>query len=412
MNAAKLARAQSAAPSAEQRWKRVTLVLLCCAGMITTLSQLIYIPSVVAIRGDLGASNFEISLTLAGYSLAMAAAQLMYGPLVDRLGPKRPMLFGLSLFAIASAAISLAPTIEVVVMSRIAQGLGISASAICGSVLIANMTQEQERDRYLAIFQMFHSIGAALGPAIGAVLGLWFSWRVPFLILTLWAAVTVAILAWRIRGEQLGPRFSYRVFVSTLLRPRLLLLAFAGACVSFVIQAFHTSLAFLFSDFLNITAAWTGFVFMAIPLGVLTGSNIALRQLHAARREQILLRGMAAVAVCTGLFALIVGVLDGMMLVVMLIGTLYLIGISLGLTFSMINATVIGWSSSFRGTALSAVSFARFLGAAGGPIAVGLTISFADVSITYSMIFLIAVVGAYACLCSVRWSNDQNTLPV
>src|SRR5690606_21029793 len=95
--------------------------MLCSAGMIATLSQLIFLPSITAIREELASTTLQVSLAIALYSLALAAAQLLYGPMTDRWKPKTILLTGLSVFAVSSFGIFLAANISMVILFRVTQ---------------------------------------------------------------------------------------------------------------------------------------------------------------------------------------------------------------------------------------------------------------------------------------------------
>ena len=66
---------------------------------------------------------------LSGYFIAMAVSQLIYGPLSDRYGRRRPLLVGLVGFALGGLLAASAESFEVLVLARVLQGLGAASIA-------------------------------------------------------------------------------------------------------------------------------------------------------------------------------------------------------------------------------------------------------------------------------------------
>jgi DHA1 family bicyclomycin/chloramphenicol resistance-like MFS transporter len=96
----------------------VVLALLTALGPLSTD---MYLPSLPAIRADLGATTAGTQLTLSAFLLGFAVGQFVYGPVSDRIGRRPVLLFGLALFTLASLACTVAPSIETLVSARFVQ---------------------------------------------------------------------------------------------------------------------------------------------------------------------------------------------------------------------------------------------------------------------------------------------------
>ncbi|MBM7570220.1 MFS transporter [Aquibacillus albus] len=395
----------------DEKRKRMNVHFLASGGMLATLSQLIFIPSIILIRDELHATNFEISLMVAGFTIAQALAQLVYGPIVDRYPAKNVLLIGLSISGLASLGIFFAHTVELIILLRLLQGLSVAAGSICGNALIADMYKGTKRDKALTVFQMYFSIGAASGPAIGAVMRLFLDWRYVFLFLAIWSIIVVLLLYKNLSfTESISVEsFSLRQAVKSVQHFGLISICLAGAGVAFAIQSFHINIGFLFTDYLSIHDDWTGFVFMAIPLGVFTGTNISRLLLSRFSREKILVLGLSAMMIASGLILLPLFFFPLSWMVMTIIVLLYVNGISLGLTFPMVAAIAIQWFAHIRGTALSVVFFTRSIGATLGPILTGMVISWQGVPAVYSLIFLIAICSLSLCYLGLT-INKRNEL--
>jgi len=120
-----------------------------------------------------GATPLLTGLALGGYGLTMALLQIPFGMMSDRFGRKPIIAAGLLLFVLGSAVAAMSDTVTGVVAGRLLQGSGAIAAAVMA--LIADLTDESERTKAMAVFGM--SIGASftlaliLGPLLDAYIG-------------------------------------------------------------------------------------------------------------------------------------------------------------------------------------------------------------------------------------------------
>ncbi|MGL4526477.1 MAG: MFS transporter, partial [Aestuariivirga sp.] len=93
--------------------------ILVAISAIGPLSLNIFIPSMPGLQDEFGIPYGKAQLTLTLYLIGMAACQLVYGPLSDRVG-RRPMLLGgMALFVGASLMAAIAPSIHVLIAARL-----------------------------------------------------------------------------------------------------------------------------------------------------------------------------------------------------------------------------------------------------------------------------------------------------
>jgi EmrB/QacA subfamily drug resistance transporter len=131
-----------------------------------------------------------------GYLLSLSALLILAGALADRFGRRRLFIIGLAGFGVASLACGLAPTMEVLILARLAQG-AFGALLVPTSLALINANFEgAERGRAFGIWASATSALTILGPPLGGFLIDTFGWRVAFLVnvplvaLGVWIAVT------------------------------------------------------------------------------------------------------------------------------------------------------------------------------------------------------------------------------
>jgi len=138
-----------------------------------------------------------------GFLLATVVGIAFAGEQADRYGPVRPLTIGMVLFGIGLTVAGLAPSMYVLVLGRIIQGLGGGALPAVVYVVIGRGYSESLRPRMLAMLASAWVIPGFVGPAVGGAVAEWVSWRATFLMIVPLLAVTAALTLPQLR--QLGP---------------------------------------------------------------------------------------------------------------------------------------------------------------------------------------------------------------
>ena len=151
-----------------------------------------------ALQTQLNATVVDVQWVIEAYSLFLAALLLVGGSLGDHYGRRRIFLFGVALFAFASAGCGFAADIHQLIAARAAQGLG-AALLVPGSLaIISNSFPENERGRAIGTWSGFSAITTAIGPVIGGWLIEHVSWRAVFFINIPIALLVIFISLWRV----------------------------------------------------------------------------------------------------------------------------------------------------------------------------------------------------------------------
>src|SRR4051794_39057457 len=106
---------------------------LLALGLVTVLGPLsmdLYLPALPRLQRDLTASDLQAQLTLAGMTLGMAVGQLPVGIWSDRRGRRLPLVISTALHVVATVGCTIAPTVDVLISCRFAQGVGAAGSAV------------------------------------------------------------------------------------------------------------------------------------------------------------------------------------------------------------------------------------------------------------------------------------------
>jgi EmrB/QacA subfamily drug resistance transporter len=147
-----------------------------------------------ALQQDLNADAVQLLWVVNAYSLFLSALILVGSALGDRFGRNRIFGLGIIIFALASLACGLAPTIDLLIVARAVQGIG-GAMMVPGSLAIvaANFPADQ-RGRAIGTWSMFSTLTTVLGPLLGGWLAGAGLWRAVFFINIPLAIIALAAL--------------------------------------------------------------------------------------------------------------------------------------------------------------------------------------------------------------------------
>ncbi|ELX3482748.1 MFS transporter [Salmonella enterica] len=161
----------------------LTLVIIVLVYIPVAIDATVLHVAAPTLSMTLGASGNELLWIIDIYSLVMAGMVLPMGALGDRIGFKRLLMLGGTLFGLASLAAAFSHTASWLIATRVL--LAIGAAMIVPATLAgirATFCEEKHRNMALGVWAAVGSGGAAFGPLIGGILLEHFYWGSVFLI--------------------------------------------------------------------------------------------------------------------------------------------------------------------------------------------------------------------------------------
>lgn len=314
-------------------------------GLMTAIGPLtidMYLPSFPAISADLQVPQSRVELTVSTYLLGLALSQLIYGPIADRYGRKKPLLGGLMIYMLATIGCALSTSVDALLFFRCVQACGAAAAMVIPRAVVRD--QLNTRDSAIAMSMMMLIMGVApiLAPLMGGYLSPITGWRGLFAIMLFYSAIMFFLAIFRLR-ETMPPEKAVPLQMRTIARNYAGLLrsrnymgfSMAGGIGMSGLFAYISVSPTIFINMYGVAQQHFGLFFGLNAFGLILGTQISVRLLRVHSPLRIL-----RVALACGCLSILIGLalsLAGLLTLPML--TLTLLGFTSSLGFILPNAT-------------------------------------------------------------------------
>src|SRR3990167_8460273 len=242
----------------------VFLFLISCLGQ---MSSDVYLPALPTIRNAFDTTENWMQCSLAIYMLGFSLSHLIYGPISDDVGRKKPLVIGIGICIIGTLCCRFSTGIELLIIGRLLQGIGAGA----GAALFLSILRDVYHGNQLAKISSFLAISRvillACSPLIGGYLMHFFEWQACFTFLLIYAGICFIASAFIFKesnpyahlekttflrmAKNINMLLSHRIFMGYAF---CVMLAFGG------ILAWLTTLPFLLQDIVGLSPIEFGWV--------------------------------------------------------------------------------------------------------------------------------------------------------
>jgi DHA1 family bicyclomycin/chloramphenicol resistance-like MFS transporter len=349
-------------PAGTRRPTRRQIVILGALSAFGPLSLDMYLPGLPALTRELGASAAAGQLTITGCMLGLGLGQLVAGPVSDSLGRRRPLLIGLALYIAASLACAAAPSMGVLVVVRLIQGMAGGVGVVIARAVVRDLCEGTVAARMFSILMAITGVAPVFAPLVGGQALAVTSWRGVFVIL---AVIGVPLLLAALLGlpETLPPEQRHagglmatlRTFKRLLGDRRFSPYAFSFSFSFAALFAYIAGSSFVLENIHGLSPQLFSVVFAVNSAGLITMSQVGGHRVGQVGAAVLLRRGL-------------VGVLAGSL------ATLLVTVAGLGLGWLLISFFVLASANGLtlpNGTAAALAELEGSLGAASALLGLG-----------------------------------------
>ena len=157
--------------------KFLTILILGLLSAIGPFSIDMYLPGFPDIAADLNTTVAHVSLSLSSFFIGISFGQLIYGPLIDRFGRKKPLYVGLFIYLIASAGCAFASSADALIVLRLVQALGGCAGMVTSRALVRDIFPVSENAKIFSLLMLVVGVSPIIAPTLGGYVTAAFGWR-------------------------------------------------------------------------------------------------------------------------------------------------------------------------------------------------------------------------------------------
>ncbi|MBA2710511.1 MAG: multidrug effflux MFS transporter [Tatlockia sp.] len=169
----------------------VNILLIACLSSIATE---IYAPSLAAIAGFMHAPIEKAQFSLTIFMVGLAFSQLIYGPVSEGFGRRKPLIAGLLIFLVGSLLCAFSTSITYLLAGRLIQGLGAGACSSLWRTIFRDVYQGDDLAKYGAWLSVVIIFFVPAVPVLGGYFQHYLGWQASFGFLILYCLLTLSLI--------------------------------------------------------------------------------------------------------------------------------------------------------------------------------------------------------------------------
>jgi DHA1 family bicyclomycin/chloramphenicol resistance-like MFS transporter len=365
-------------PKKSKPARHVWLILILGAlSTVTPFSIDLYLPAFPELATALQTTPAKIALSLSSYFIGLSIGQLIYGPLLDRFGRKKPLHLGLVLYLIATLGCLYSRKVESLIALRFLQALGGCVAQVASVAMVRDFFPVKEGAKIFSLLMLILGVSPMLAPTVGGWMTTNYGWPSIFiLLLIIVSLILFACIFFLPEGHEPDNTVSLRArpillgFWEILKSPQFYTYSMAGAFSFAGLFVYVAGSPIIFMSVYHSSARLYGGIFAFLSTGFIGTSQLNIFLNKKWSSESLFKRGLQA-QVVFGILFWVCSYMDVLNLYGT-IGFLFAILSCLGLTSPNGSALALAPFSQNAGRASALIGFLQMGAGAFASTGVGL----------------------------------------
>ena len=240
-----------------------------------------YLPGFVDIAKDLGSNESTVALSLSSFFIGISAGQLLYGPLLDKFGRKKPLYFGLALYIFASFLCLAVTDVNQLIVLRFVQAIGSCATAVASIAMVRDLFSVEESPKVFASLMLVIAVSPMLAPTAGGYLISALGWKYVFVFLGLMAVLMLLASIFKLpESYKPDPNYSLKPkpiltnFFTVLKEPQFYTYALISSITFSGLFAYVSSSPQVFMKIYEVSKTGYGWIFALLSVSFIGSSQV------------------------------------------------------------------------------------------------------------------------------------------
>src|SRR5215467_3681824 len=194
--------------------RKKNFYLILVLGLLSAIGPFsidMYLPAFPDIAKGLHTTVAQVTLSLSSFFIGISAGQLIYGPLLERFGRKKPLYAGLCIYLLASIGCALAASVNALILLRLLQAVGGCVGMVAARAMVRDLFEVKENAKVFSMLMLVVAVSPIIAPTLGGYITSALGWRYVFVMLII-VDIIVIISAYFLLPESKrpDPNFSLR----------------------------------------------------------------------------------------------------------------------------------------------------------------------------------------------------------
>ncbi|MBX7490848.1 multidrug effflux MFS transporter [Helicobacter turcicus] len=276
-------------------YKFKLIFILAIMSSLAPLSTDMYLAALNHVQESFQTNPFLTQLSLASFFIAFAFGQLIYGPLSDIFGRKKPVLVGILIFIASSLGCVIIDDIHSFIILRFFEALGGCAGVVIARAIVNDLFDFEEAASVYALMMVFSSLAPMLSPTLGAFLIKHFPWQSIFTFLFLLGIFLFLMVLFglkesapHLKAQKFSHKETLKNYKFVLKDSVFLVYVFCSALTMATIFAYITGSNFVFINFFGISEQIFAFLFGLNALGFMLCASFNAKILKKFNAQKVL----------------------------------------------------------------------------------------------------------------------------
>jgi DHA1 family bicyclomycin/chloramphenicol resistance-like MFS transporter len=288
------------------------LQLILVLGSLTALGPFsidMYLPAFPVIARDLHTTTENVAISLSSFFIGISLGQLLYGPLLDRFGRKKPLVVGLTVYVLASIGCLFASTLNDLIILRAVQAIGSCAAAVASVAMVRDFFPVKDSAKIFSLLMLVVGVSPMLAPTVGSYITVLFGWHAIFIALLALGLLNLLSTLFLLPDKfipdvniSLKPGPIIRGFLAVTFEPQFFTYAFAGAISFAGLFAYVAGSPVVFMEVFKVSTEVYGWIFAFLSIGLIGSSQVNSLLLKKYKSEQIIVWALVCQVVFTVIF--------------------------------------------------------------------------------------------------------------
>ena len=300
----------------EQKKKFKLIFILGLLTSIGPFSVDMYLPAFNRIAVDLNTSISNVMYSLSTYFIGISFGQLIYGPLLERYGRKKPIYFGLVIYLLASLGCIVAFNVDMLISMRFFQAIGGCVGMVAARAMVRDLFPPTEFAKIFSSLMLIVAVSPILAPTFGGYVTAYLGWHYVFVFLFILVSI-IFVAVYYLLPQSRTPDYTISLkplpiaksYFNVFKNVQFITYALTGAISYSVVYTYITGSPHVFMGSFHASEKTYGWIFAIIAAGLIGSSQLNSLSLKKYQ-SKLIIRAAFSIQLVIGILFVLLAYFD------------------------------------------------------------------------------------------------------